>query len=911
MVRKEDIAPGFGIVEVDPVTGKDKPETFTPFVTSGSVSGRKIIKQFEVAEAKAAEVQRQREQEAKEKVAQAMPTADTRTEALIEKQVEERFGEAGRITKDGILVGFTVSGGRVDLTRPISDFFVLGDELLTKEDTGDFQLGATPTRGEARSPTETFEFPKRETIGGVPQQEVPFPEFRETGGAVFKVSEVGEPVRDDFGELIGFTGFAGPQPTQIGLPSDLPVGGLSVEEAEQTAVILPMGIQPRGFGVGVLGDINKKLGKFIPSTAEFQQQFVSRLSEEEKDIFKGFVQPPTRQEEFLRGVGSGILDPIAERPVSALAPFAIGAGAGFVFKGVSLGAGAVLGAKGVKFVEKGALVGGVGLGGAFVVGEGVMIAAAPTLEMKGEIVGKGIVDITGFAAGFKVGSSLLRPTRFRLGIEQQELQVEELFAKGFITKETAMGLREGVKFQKTIKGFPDVPIIKPLESLIPKGTTIAEKEVFAKTLFDFPAGLKEQRIVFGGKALELRGIRKGQDIDIFARQNRLLVKESAAILKEVSAQRVIVRKESFGLSGEKAFDIKSFVKREEFLLTQKPIGIFEGFGVIKTQEQISRALSKTLALRKGGRGFEDVVLGGRKVIEQKLKQPSGLPLKRGFEQFKIRKAELQLIKFEQVLPEINILLGRVGEKRVLPFPVRKGRVARPPTFEDFFPEGKKGAFRGPPRQPKDISANIERAFGKPPKPSKVTRDLDFVLDISEIKPSRIKPPKRRVTPSIFGLPPPSFKPSKFGGGVRPPKKITPSFFETPKPSGFFPSLIPSGFKFPPITTTTPPPPPPPPPTELFPPTPTKKKPPFFRFDIPSAKKPKKVRRVKRKFQRTISLGTALRRDFGLPKELRVSQALEESGLAERRGIPRKRKFVKPLGPFPTKPKTKKKVKKKK
>jgi len=343
----------------------------------------------------------------------------------------------------------------------------------------------------------------------------------------------------------------------------------------------------------------------------------------------------------------------------------------------------------------------------------------------------GTAEIAGALAVQEAALVGLAGGRFGRGIKAQKAQLDILTEKGLITPTTAKALLEAIRLQRFLKGSPDVPVTGPVISIIPSGLTKAEQAVFARTL------LAEDPIIFGGKALEIRGIRTAKDIDLFIKDSRRVVKETETLLREVSEKKIAAGRESVGLGETKAFDIKPLSRRKEFLLTEPPIATAEGTRVITASEQFSRALSGTLGLRKGGKDFGDVVLAGRKIVEQSLKEQTQIPILKQFQQFKIAKAERRLVKVEKALPDIEFLVEKAGVAELVPIPIRRGFISEFPQILDAFPAGKKAALEFSSKRTniiKKVDDLVKDAFGPPTKRPKVKRR---VKDISDLTPSDV------------------------------------------------------------------------------------------------------------------------------------------------------------------------------
>jgi len=512
------------------------------------------------------------------------------------------------------------------------------------------------------------------------------------------------------------------------------------------------------------------------------------------------------------------------------------------------------------------------------------------------------------------GGLFIPKSEFQLALKSQKAQARLLVSEDILSKEAGASLIKVIDLQKTFRRTPDPLIEKPITSVLPEGFTIPQKEVGVKVVFEPGAE------IFGGQAFALRGIRKTKDIDISLPKTRVEVteftQETAALFREVSptGTKIISGRASVGLGGEKAFDIKSIPEiTGRFPLKTEPVISKEGVAVITTQEQVSRAISGTLELRKGGKDIGDIILGGRALTEEAAQQAigTGLPGLRRFRQQRVAKAERVLVEFERVaLPEIRTIVRKTGEAEIVsldktfalqfqlePLPiVPPGKRARVALGERMVLRG----FREAPLEEFGLDIIPRQFKGRLPK----RRDRGFP---SEILPSRIKPSK--ITPSIFpstfklsGLKPSKITPSKITISLEP-SPISPSIF---KPEKFVPSgPTPSKLQTPQIFIDVPPPTVPV--TTLFPGiVPTKKKR-FARGSIEGIGPLDVDFGIKRRLIRTPSLGAIIKEfDLGI-KQPKLSVGLERTGLAERA-------FLAPqdlptLGPIKTKRKTKRRKKK--
>ncbi len=411
------------------------------------------------------------------------------------------------------------------------------------------------------------------------------------------------------------------------------------------------------------------------------------------------------------------------------------------------------------------------------------------------------IGVTGIAA---LGGAAFLPTRFQLGIKQQKAQLKLLEKAGFISRETAESLTEGIKLQPFLRGQPDVPVVKPTISAIPERLTILEKEAFAKPL------LAEDIRIFGGKALELRGLKIAKDIDIAAKESARILGELETQLQIVSPRGVVRRGEAISIRGEpKGFDIKSLERIEAFPFAERPAKTLEGKPISKLSEEFARGLSRALGVRKAGKGIESASISARGIIEQSAirARATSLPGLKQFRQFKVAIAERRLEKFRFAIPELEIRALQAGELGIAP----EAKIPFVPTtaFPELFPIGKAGrlgGFQPPTGQFKlpttpltELAARRELdSFFVVPKGFKIPRVGQKAprLRPSELAPSRIVPSGfKPIIPSLI-------KPSDII-----PSKI--------KPSGvpFGPSIIkPSedGFRITGVPSIIPPPPSPPP-----------------------------------------------------------------------------------------------------
>jgi hypothetical protein len=180
---------------------------------------------------------------------------------------------------------------------------------------------------------------------------------------------------------------------------------------------------------------------------------------------------------------------------------------------------------------------------------GVKTAVTPGLLPEERIAG-GIIGTLGF------GGTVF-PTRTQLGIKQQKAQLKSLVGEGFVTPETGRALGTGIKLQRFLRRQPDVPIVKPVREVIPKGLKPGERRVVEGFIFE------KEPTIFGGKTQELRGLRKAGDIDVGLKESKPALQELVTSLKQQSGRQVIQRGEAVGVRREKLLDVKP---QKEYLL---------------------------------------------------------------------------------------------------------------------------------------------------------------------------------------------------------------------------------------------------------------------------------------------------------------------------------------------------------
>ncbi len=412
--------------------------------------------------------------------------------------------------------------------------------------------------------------------------------------------------------------------------------------------------------------------------------------------------------------------------------------------------------------------------------------------------------VAGLSAGLAFTGAGALPTKFQIGIRQLKSQARTLGEKGVLTPEAEQAVIGVIKELKFFRRQPDVPITKPVVEIIPRKLTQLEKEAFAKVL------LAEDIRIFGGQAEALRGIRGTKDIDIGAKESQRVLAELAGQLGEVSSGKVMLKRKSIGLGGEKAFDIKPFEILKGFPLSEKPVKTAEGIEITKLSEQLSRSLAGTLELRKGGKDIGSVVLDTRAFLSQASTrlQETRFPFLKPFRQRALARAERAEQAFEQfTLPEVELQVARFARTKrgkgvkIVDLPQEFRATTRPPGFaeiaEEFgklFPAGKRAQIGGigelPTRvqQPKIKFEGFRRT--KRFKPSE--------LEVSFIRPRRIRPSVFRPLPALV---PSGFEPSM----LKPPKRLTPGFepsiLKPGRPKKVRPGLIikpvPSEFGHPP------------------------------------------------------------------------------------------------------------------
>ena len=402
----------------------------------------------------------------------------------------------------------------------------------------------------------------------------------------------------------------------------------------------------------------------------------------------------------------------------------------------------------------------------------------------GERIASGVMGIGGVSAGaFEIPF-----VQRRIIVRQQKGEVKQL-VKGLEKTERftqaelesiGRGLKAGVELQLPLRKVPDVPITKPVTSIIPRELTTPQKEAFASVIFTPKAE------IFGGQALALRGLRKTADIDIAVPRKIQIEKlaEVEGLLKEVSPRGTIITrtKKAVGIAGEKgkAFDIEQMPRIREFKLKEKPIITKEGVRVSKLSEQYSRAIHGTLELRKGGKDVAAAIVSGRALIKSGIKKGKrSIPIVKQFREIKLRKLEIKLTKLEKGARPLSKLFE---EGYTLDIPKRlRLETVRPITER---------------RRKRDIKMEMieiktPRITPKRrPTPSRITpsRITPSRIKPSRIMPSRIKPSRipSKITPSRI---PSKITPSKLKPSKITPSKIIPSIFRRPTPSRITPSKI--------------------------------------------------------------------------------------------------------------------------
>ncbi len=384
------------------------------------------------------------------------------------------------------------------------------------------------------------------------------------------------------------------------------------------------------------------------------------------------------------------------------------------------------------------------------------------------------------------GLGTVFPTKAGLGRKAQREQLNLLVDKKFITKDTASSLAEGIKLQSFLRGQKDVPIKLNVADIIPKGITQAESEVFARTL------LAEDVTIFGGKALEARGIRLSSDVDIIAKDNLRILTETQKLFEEVSFKKVTRGRGrsggSVGVGGEKAFDIKSSDIVKEFPFSQRRVKSEEGVKFIRTSEQFSRALSGTLELRKGGKDIGDVLLASEAILKQSTQTFEGtkFPPLKGFRGFRLSKALTRFENLKGAIPQFE-QLGAKGKGFEVP---GVGDLKIDFGVLTFLPPGKKGragGFTGTSIETDLLVKDTSKLTGgKTPK-------FD-ISTFSEFKPSKTTTSK--IKPPVFlgGASPSTFKtptiesPTTSVFDIKPPTDPTPISDITPTTSKFQPPI---------------------------------------------------------------------------------------------------------------------------
>ena len=387
--------------------------------------------------------------------------------------------------------------------------------------------------------------------------------------------------------------------------------------------------------------------------------------------------------------------------------------------------------------------------------------------------------------GVSAGAYEIPFVQRRVIVRQQKGEVKEL-VKGLGKTERftqaelesiGRGLKAGVELQLPLRKVPDVPITKPITSIIPRELTIPQKEAFASVIFTPKAE------IFGGQALALRGLRKTADIDIAVPRKIQMEKlaEVEALLKEVSPKGTIITRtrKAVGIAGEgeigKGFDIEKMYRVREFSLKEKPIITKEGVRVSKLSEQYSRAIHGTLELRKGGKDIAAAIVSGRALIKSGIKKGKrSIPIVKQFREIKLRKLEIKLTKLEKGARPLSKLF-EAGYTLDIPKRIRLETV-RPITER---------------RRKRDIKMEIIEI--KLPRITPKRRPKPSRIKPSEITPSRIKPSRvpSRITPSKLKpskITPSKLKPSKITPSAIP-SKIISSIFRRPKPSRITPSRI--------------------------------------------------------------------------------------------------------------------------
>ena len=435
----------------------------------------------------------------------------------------------------------------------------------------------------------------------------------------------------------------------------------------------------------------------------------------------------------------------------------------------------------------------------------------PTLIDKDSIIEERIAG--GVIVGGGVAGGLLIPSKFQVGIKQQQAQLGALQKRDILTFEEAEALGAGINLQSFLRGQKDVPVVKGFPDIFPPELKIGERAVVEKFIST------KDPLLFGGKSLEIRDIRPSSDIDVAIIDNRKALLNVLGELQKTSPGEIVRAGEAIGIRGEKLLDIKDIARLEEFAFSQKPILTTEGLKVTPTSEQFSRALSGTLELRKGGKDIADVLFSAEAILKQARinVEQTTLPGLRQFRQFKLARAERQFVQLQSVLPKIKLLIERTGAEGFKFEPPKLTSVVAFPEAIDIFPPGKRaiGGFGLPIERPLKLVPTPRTTLAPPSlrRGTGVTPSLPKARDIaSSIK---FKPLDRGSR--FFGLP------STIGGGIAPSQ--VPSL-GLPTPSEFTPFGIPtdpfittpptrrpdpSRFLSPPTTPFFPGTPPPPPP----------------------------------------------------------------------------------------------------
>lgn len=328
--------------------------------------------------------------------------------------------------------GSRISTGRIEDAIAAK---VVSDKIASDKKVADDLKAKKSLEASVLAAKEQRESIQSRTIGG--QLESAKGAFRTTG----QIQELGQPPSFSTEAIRGFQRIGEVQ--ELGVPT----GGTGEE-------IRP-GVSARAGasflfkkGKSTLDFLNIQGAKILPTTEETQERILSRLDETEKEFILGEIEKQrlvsTPKEDFLRGVGTGVQDFIAEKPATTALLFSTGTATGFALKGVGLGVSTFGGATASALFESSVTVGGLGLAGleTFKIGKEVFFTS--TAEGRGEVIGEEFVKIGAFGGGVAFGSrkfdTVLDFVRTR-GLK--EVSAESVIASEFFQGQTFPQVKKG------------------------------------------------------------------------------------------------------------------------------------------------------------------------------------------------------------------------------------------------------------------------------------------------------------------------------------------------------------------------------------------------------------------------------------------------------------------------------------